>query len=60
MCSFKTYRFVVDLYLQVTQDPLLASEKMTLAVMPNAAESHYIHEDIHDLHFKIAVLSGTR
>lgn len=48
--SCKTCGFVIDLHLQVTKDPLLASEKMTLAVMPNAAENNYIHQDINDLH----------
>lgn len=58
LSSFKTYRFVIDLRLQVTKDPLLASEKMTLALMPNTAENHYIHHDIHDLHFKIVFSFG--
>lgn len=28
--------------------------------MPNSAENHYIHQDIHDLQFKIVVSFGMR
>ena len=51
---------MIDLHLQVAEVPLLASEKVTLAVMSNATENHYIHQDIHDLHFKIVASFGTR
>lgn len=52
--------FLKDLHLQVTKDPLQAREKMTLDVMPHAAENHSIHKDIHGLHSKTVGSVGKR